>query len=150
MKKVIIVILCLLIIGGGIFAFKNYSKTETNEESQSVESKVESKEIESEAESKESTKQKGYDITLSKKELTIKKGSKESFDITFTNPDEMSIREYIHSDDQDDLISFQYTPLEDKKIHVEVDGLKVGSTTIIVSDYEYPDYKIEVKVNVVD
>lgn len=147
MKKVVILILCLLIIGGCLYAFTKNSKTETPKESQSVESKVESKEIESEVESE---KPEGYDILLSKKELTIKKGSSESFEITFTNPDETSIREYIHCDDQSDIVIVKYSDMANKKINVEVEGLKAGETKILVSDYEYPDFKEYVTVKVVE
>ena len=145
MKKVVILILCLLIIGGCLYAFTKNSKTESDVES--VESKTESKEIESEVESE---KLEGYDILLSKKELTIKKGSSESFEITFTNPDETSIREYIHCDDQSDIVIVKYSDMANKKINVEVEGLKAGETKILVSDYEYPDFKEYVTVKVVE
>ena len=145
MKKVVILILCLLIIGGCLYAFTKNSKTES--EVESVESKIESKEIESEVESE---KPEGYDIVLSKKELTIKKGSSESFEITFTNPDETSIREYIHCDDQSDIVVVKYSDMVNKKINVEVEGLKAGETKILVSDYEYPDFKEYVTVKVVE
>ena len=145
MKKVVILILCLLIIGGCLYAFTKNSKTESDVES--VETKIESKEIESEVESE---KPEGYDILLSKKELTIKKGSSESFEITFTNPDETSIREYIHCDDQSDIVVVKYSDMANKKINVEVEGLKAGETKILVSDYEYPDFKEYVTVKVVE
>ena len=145
MKKAVILILCLLIIGGCLYAFTKNSKTESDVES--VESKIESKEIESEVESE---KPEEYDIVLSKKELTIKKGSSESFEITFTNPDETSIREYIHCDDQSDIVVVKYSDMANKKINVEVEGLKAGETKILVSDYEYPDFKEYVTVKVVE
>ena len=37
-----------------------------------------------------------------------------------------------------------------KKINVEVEGLKAGETKILVSDYEYPDFKEYVTVKVVE
>ncbi len=98
----------------------------------------------------ESKKNDGYEIIVSKKELTIEKGKEASFDITFTNPDESSIREYIKCEDQSEIITVKYTPLENKKITVEVEALKEGETEILVCDYNYPDRKEIVKVNVVE
>lgn len=92
----------------------------------------------------------GYEIKVSKKDITIEKGTEASFDITFTNPDESSIREYIHCEDQDDIVIVKYSALEDKKITVEVEALKVGVTEIVVCDYNYPNIKEIVKVNVIE
>ena len=144
MKKIIIGIVSVLIVVAVAVAvvlgmkFSTKSKTE-NEIADS-----------SNIESKEAEKKEGYDIIVSKKDITIKKGEETSFDITFTNPDEISIREYINCEDQDDIISVKYTPLENKKITVYVEALKVGTTEILVCDYEYPDVKEIVKVNVTE
>ena len=92
----------------------------------------------------------GYEIMVSKKELTINKGSSVSFDITYTNPDESSIREYIHCNDQNNIVVVKYSDINDKKINVEVEGLKAGTTEIEVSDYNYPNKKEIVKVTVVE
>ena len=149
MKKFIAFILCVLLIGVIMFAIYTSSnkKSDSIESTPIVESKTEEKTQESEkAESTEEVSKEGYEILLSKKEITIKEGSTESFEITFTNPDETSIREYIHCDDQSDLVEVRYTPLDNKKITVEVKGLKPGSTEILISDYEYPNYKEYVKV----
>ena len=150
MKKFIAFILCVLLIGVIVFAIYTSSnkKSDSIESTPNVESKTEEKTQESEkAESTENEESKeGYEILLSKKEITIKEGSTESFEITFTNPDETSIREYIHCDDQSDIVEVRYTPLDNKKITVEVKGLKPGSTEILISDYEYPNYKEYVKV----
>ena len=156
MKKVLIGIICGLIIGGIIFAVINQSKKDTGSKSEPSKSSVESKQKESKAEKdssesaeKEETNE-GYEILVSKKELTIEEGSTESFEITFTNPDEMSIREYIHCDDQGKTVEVRYTPLENKKTTVEVEGLKAGKTQLLISDYEYPNYKIFVNINVIE
>ena len=101
-------------------------------------------------ENREIEPQEGYEIIVSKKDITIEKGSETSFVITFTNPDESSIREYITCKDQSDIILVKYSMLENKKITVEVEALKVGVTEIVVSDYNYPDMKEIVKVNVVE
>lgn len=92
----------------------------------------------------------GYEIIVSKKNITLEKGTETSFDITFTNPDESSIREYITCKDQSDIIEVRYGMLEDRKITVEVEGLKVGVTEIVLCDFSYPDRKEIVKVNVTD
>lgn len=151
MKKALIIILCLLVTGGIIFAVINYSKPTSSSGSNTSESNIESKKTEAKAESDapESTEEdseEGYDILLSKKEIKVKEGTTESFEITFTNPDETSIREYVHCDDQADIVEVRYTPLDNKKITVEVKGLKKGTTEILISDYEYPNYKEYVKV----
>ena len=152
MKKVIIICLCLLLAGGVVYFVMNSSKDATTD-SESIESKIENKEIDSTSDKEETQseeKQEGYEIITSEKEITVQKGKTSTFDITFTNPDETSIREFIHSDDQDDIIEVRYTPIENKKITVEVEGLKIGKTEILISDYEYPDTKVYVKVNVVE
>ena len=81
---------------------------------------------------------------------TVEKGKTASFDITFTNPDESSIREYITCKDQEDIILVKYGMLEDKKINVEIEALKVGYTEITICDYNYPDTNMIVKVNVIE
>ena len=101
-------------------------------------------------ESQETTKKEGYEINVSNKDITVNVGEEESFEITFTNPDESSIREYIKCKDQDNVIIVKYSDLEDKKITVTVEGLKAGDTEVEVSDYNYPDMKEIVKVNVVE
>lgn len=149
MKKSTAFILCLLLIGVIVIAIiiSSNQKKDTVESTSNPESQIEEKIQESEiVESTEEESKEGYEILLSKKEITIKEGTTESFEITFTNPDETSIREYIHCDDQADIIEFKYTPLENKKITVEVEGLKPGSTEILISDYEFPNYKEYVKV----
>lgn len=92
----------------------------------------------------------GYEIIVSNKNITVEKGSTASFNITFTNPDESSIREYIHCKDQSDIIVVRYSDVINKKINVELEALKVGVTEIEVSDYNYPDKKEIIKVNVVE
>ena len=96
------------------------------------------------------TEQEGYEILVSQKELTVGKGKEASFDITFTTPDPMLIREYITCKDQDDIITVKYTPLKDRKITVEVEALKAGSTEISICDFEYPNRVVIVNVNVVE
>ena len=98
----------------------------------------------------ETEQKEGYEIIVSKKDITIEKGSETSFDITFTNPDESSIREYIKCEDQSNIILVKYSMFKDHKITVEVEALKVGVTEILVCDYNYPDMKEIVKVNVVE
>ena len=56
-----------------------------------------------------------YEINLSKTELTIKKGETESFEITFENPDESSIREYIKCQDQNRIVLVKYSALKEKE-----------------------------------
>ena len=135
------------------------TSTETKKENTSNETKkeeqTETKKDETSSENKNTNTQNndqknGYEIILSKKEITVKKGSSESFDITFTNPDESSIREYIHSDNQNDIIVVKYSDMKDKKINVQVEGLKVGTSEISISDYNYPNKKEIVKVKVVE
>ena len=82
--------------------------------------------------------------------ITIEKGSKASFDITYTNPDETSIREYITCEDNHDIILFRYYPINDGKTTIEVDALKAGTTEIVICDFDYQDVKAIVKVNVVE
>ena len=87
MKKVLVGIICGLIIGGIIFAVINQSKKDTGSKSEPSKSSVESKQKESKAEkdSSESAEREetneGYEILVSKKELTIEEGSTESFEI---------------------------------------------------------------------
>ena len=87
---------------------------------------------------------------LSNKNITVEKGSIASFNITFTNPDESSIREYIYCKDQSDIIVVKYSDVINKKINVELEALKIRVTEIVVSDYNYPDKKEIIKINVVE
>ena len=142
MKKVIIgaVIILIIVVIAVIFINNKGEKSNSKNEIANL----------SNTENQEMEQKEGYEIILSKKEITIEKGKEASFDITFTNPDESSIREYIVCEDQNDIILVKYTPLEDSKITVEVEALKVGSTEILVCDYNYQDVKEIVKVNVVE
>ena len=138
-SKIIISIIIVIIIGFILYmVFMTDDKTIDN-------SKVDKKK-----KTQETNEVEGYEINVSKKELTINKGSKESFEITFTNPDESSIREYIKCEDQNDIVTVSYSPLNDSKITVEVEGLKEGTTEIDIYDYNYQDIKETVKVNVVN
>lgn len=138
----------------------NSSSVENKKEEQKENKKEEQKEEKKEEKNvntnsnsvkvQEKDQSEGYEINVSKKEITIEKGKEASFDITFTNPDESSIREYIHCDDQNDIVIVKYSALENKKITVDVEALKAGATEITVCDYNYPDVKEIVKVNVVD
>lgn len=169
MKKIVIWILSVLIASSIVTAFMYVTKinpeSENNKSKQKIEntekksdnaaaesnSKTETVESDSnKTEAKDAEQKDGYDIIVSEKNITIEKGSKASFDITFTNPDESSIREYIKCEDQHDIIIVSYSMLEDKKITVDVEGLKVGTTLIAISDYNYPNKKEIVKVNVVE
>lgn len=94
---------------------------------------------------------KGYNIDISNKDITVKKGETVSFNIKFNNPDITTIREYIQCDDQNDIVLVKYSDVDDdERINVDVDGLKVGETKIVVADYSYPDVKEIVKVHVVE
>ena len=92
----------------------------------------------------------GYGIIVSKKDIVLEKGTTESFDIIFTNPDESSIREYIHCEDQADIVTVKYSMYKDHKITVEVDALKEGTTEIEICDYNYRNITKIVKVTVID
>lgn len=144
MKKAIVLICVIAAIIACILAFNFSSKSKEEVEN------VVSKESNVENVVEEETKKEGFDVLVSKKELTIVKGSEESFDITFTNPDLTSIREYIHCDDQSDIVLVKYTDLIDGKINVYVEGLKAGDTEIEVCDFNYQDVKEIVKVHVVE
>ena len=48
------------------------------------------------------------------------------------------------------MVDISYTDIVEGKTTVEVEGLKVGTTEIEISDYEYPESKAIVKVKVVD
>ena len=152
MKKIILGIVSLLIVGAIVyFCVSNFgAKPNSGDETANLASNnIKTQEVEKKEIEKNEVKEKeGYDIIVSKKDITIDKGEEASFEITFTNPDETSIREYIHCEDQDDIILVKYTPIEDKKITVQVEGLKVGTTEIMICDYEYPEVKEIVKVKV--
>ena len=132
----------------------NEVSEQKNNESQNTEATVTEEEQidngEEQASIDEEVQEEGYEIITSESEITVEEGAEVSFDITFTNPDESSIREYITCEDQDDIISVQYSPIEDNKITVTVDGLKSGDTEIVISDYNYPEMKAIVKVNVTE
>lgn len=144
MKKVVIGIIIVLVVGG-LVAFlivNNNSKQKPQIEA--------SKSSENSAVNKEQEQKKGYEIKVSKKEITIEKGESSSFEVTFTNPDSTSIREYIDCKDQNKIVTVSYSDIKGGKMTVEVEGLKVGTTEIEISDYEYPETKEIVKVNVVN
>ena len=138
MKKVVIGIVSLLLVGGLVAFLIINNNAKQRKEIEVPQNNVEKKETE------------GYEIKVSKKNITLEKGKSTSFVITFTNPDPSSIREYIHCEDQSDIVLVRYSDYIDGKITVEVEGLKVGTTEIEISDYEYPETKEVVKVNVVD
>ena len=139
MKKIIGIIIVLIIIVIAIALIVNLGGKPSSENEIINESNTESKEIEE-----------GYEIIVSKENITIEKGSEASFDIIFTNPVESSIREYIKCEDQNDIILVKYSDLKDKKITVDVEALKTGPTEIMICDYNYPNKKAIVKVTVVE
>lgn len=134
MKKVIVGIVCVLIIAAIVICCIRFLPAKSNSNNVAKNQVIEQRE--------------GYDVNVSKKDITIEKGKEASFDIVFTNPDESSIREYIKCEDQDDIVLVKYSPLKDKKITVQVQGLKAGETEILVCDYNYPELKEIVKVKV--
>ena len=139
MKKMIIGVVCVLLVGGlvAFFVVNNSSKQNTgNEASKTSES------------TSENLKTDGYQIIVSKEEITLEKGKKDSFEVTFTNSDLISIREYINCKDQGKIVNVSYTDIKDGKLTIEVEALKEGTTEIEISDYEYPEIKEIVKVNV--
>ena len=140
MKKVLIVLVVVLIVVGVAYAIMTNVSTEENAKNEVTNTNEVENEIEEEKE--------GYDVLVSKKELTIEKRKEETFEITFTNPDLTSIREYIHSDEQSDIILVKYTDLVDDKITVYVEGLKEGTAEILVCDYNYPEVNEIIKVTV--
>ena len=144
MKKVILGILCAVFIIVCVVLNSENFKNKSNSENTINNSTQEN------SQNNQKQEKEGYDIIVSKKEITIEKGKEESFDITFTNPDETSIREYIKCQDNNDIIIVQYSDLIDGKINVDVKGLKAGNTEISVCDYNYPERKEIVKVNVVE
>lgn len=163
-NKSLLVSLIIIMITAGLCVFtgcgndnnenkeKIVNSNSNNVENQQTEQKEE-KNVNTNSNSvkvQEKDQSEGYEINVSKKEITIEKGKEASFDITFTNPDESSIREYIHCDDQNDIVIVKYSALENKKITVDVEALKAGATEITVCDYNYPDVKEIVKVNVID
>ena len=160
MKKTIIGFLCGLIIGAiGIALVINFSSelkdeelnsTTKNTTTESTSKNKKTKSTSNNEEKETETKNEGYEIKVSKTDIIIEKGSKASFDITYTNPDETSIREYIDCKDQDDIVAVTYSDIVNKKINVEVEALKVGTTEISISDYSYPNKKVTVKVNIIE
>ena len=168
MKKIIVLsVFIIIFIAVAIFLmgdFFNKSSSENEvvnsilnyvekQENQSVEQNIanETSKTNEVVEINEPNKSKeGYDINISNKEITIEKGKKSSFVVTFTNPDESSIREYINCEDQNDIILVKYSDIKDSKITVDIDALKVGSTEISVCDYNYPEVKEIVKVKVIE
>ena len=140
MKKVVIGIVSALLVGG-LVAFlivNNNSKQNSEKETP--------KTSEKEQEKKEETEY----VKVSKNEITVVKGKSTSFVVTFTNPDLSTVREYINCKDSGKMVDISYTDIVEGKTTVEVEGLKVGTTEIEISDYEYPESKAIVKVKVVD
>ena len=149
MKKIIGIIIVLIIAIIVIALIANWGgKTNTGNETSNLTS-VENKET-GEIEEAQKTEEEGYEIIIPIKNYTIEKGLNTTFDVTFTNPDESSIREYIKCEDQNDIILIKYSDIKDKKITVDVEALKAGYTEIEVSDYNYPNKKEIVKVTVVE
>ena len=146
MKKVVVGIISILIVAAiaVAVAFTINSSSKPISEKENINSNS------NKVENQQKEQKVGYDIILSNKDITIEKGQTASFDITFTNPNEMSIREYIVCDDQNDIILVKYSDMHNNKISVDVDALRVGSTKILICDYEYPDVKEYVKVNVIE
>ena len=140
MKKVVIGIVCVLIVGGLItfLIVNNNSKQKPENETTKTSENV-----------KETEQKKEY-VKVSKNEITVVKGKSTSFVVTFTNPDLSTVREYINCKDSSKIVDISYTDIVDGKTTVIVEGLKVGTTEIEVSDYEYPESKEIVKVNVVN
>ena len=142
MKKIIIIILSLFIIAVTTIAIINNFGSKLDVENKITDlNNIDNKKVE---------QKEGYEIIVSKKDITVEKGSNISFEITFTIPDVSSIREYITCKDQNDIIIVKYSDLIDRKITVEIEALKVGTTEIEVCDYNYPNTKEIVKVNVIE
>jgi len=144
MKKIVIGIVSVLLVGG-LVAFvivNNNSKQNTENETP--------KTNENENVNDKETEQKEEYVKVSKNEITIAEGKSTSFVVTFTNPDLSTIREYVNCKDQGKIADTSYTDIIDGKMTVIVEGLTVGSTEIEISDYEYPESKAIVKVNVVN
>ena len=140
MKKVVIGIVSVLLVGG-LVAFlivNNNSKQNSEKETPKTSEKEQEKKEEAEY------------VKVSKNEITVVKGKSTSFVVTFTNPDLSTVREYINCKDSGKMVDISYTDIVDGKTTVEVEGLKVGTTEIEISDYEYPESKAIVKVKVVD
>lgn len=146
MKKFLALIILLFVVIAIAFIISKQNKNNTDFKSNSVESNI----IEDQNLDSNITQKDGYEIIVSKKDITLEKGKEESFEITFTNPDELSILEYITCEAQDDIIIVKYTPLENKKITVEVEALKAGEAEISICDYNYPDKKEIVNVKVIE
>ena len=141
MKKIIISIVGVLLVGTlVVFLIINNKPQDQlgNETSKTNENSSETK------------KTAGYKIIVSENEITVEQGKKHSFEVTFTNPDLTSIREYIVCKDQDKLVSVTYSAIENGKMTIEVEGLEVGTTEIEISDFEYPETKEIVKVNILE
>jgi uncharacterized protein YxeA len=142
MKKVVIGLIVVLIVAGVTYAIITNISTKEVAKNEIANTDTESDAVENEEE--------GFDILVSKEEITVKKGEEESFEITFTNPDLTSIREYIHCDEQSNVVVVKYSDLVDDKITVYVEGLKAGDTEIEVCDFNFQDVKKFVKVHVVE
>ena len=144
MKKVVIGIVCVLLVGGlvAFLIINNNSKQDNKNVNETPKA--------SENEKNKETEQNEEYVKVSKNEITVVKGKSISFVVTFTNPDLSSVREYINCKDSSYMVDISYTDIVDGKMTVEVEGLKVGTTEIEVSDYEYPESKAIVKVNVVN
>ena len=144
MKKIIGIIIILVVVAIVIFLMSHSSNKTTSGNEIANTNSVENKVVEQKILNGESS------VIVTDKEITIVKGTKSNFVVTFTNPDESSIREYIKCKDQDDIVLVKYSDIENKKITVEVEGLKAGTTEITISDYTYPDIQEIVKVNVIE
>ena len=140
MKKVVIGIVCALIVGGLVAFLIVNNNSKQKEENETTKTSENVKE----------TEQKKEYVKVSKNEITVVKGKSTSFVVTFTNPDLSTVREYINCKDSSKIVDISYTNIVDGKMTVEVEGLKVGTTEIEVSDYEYPESKEIVKVKVVN
>ena len=170
MKKLLIGIICILVIGATAYALIKVSGAKSNQpnengnlnntgnqvvetkknETESNQNVTTSKEGEPNEVNNQEESKEGYEIIVSKKDITLAKGQVASFDITFTNPDELSIREYIKCKDQDDIILVSYSNLENSKITVDVEALKAGDTEISICDFNDPDMKEIVKDRVIE
>ena len=91
MKKFLALIILLFVVIAIAFIISKQNKNNTDFKSNSVESNI----IEDQNLDSNITQKDGYEIIVSKKDITLEKGKEESFEITFTNPDELSILEYI-------------------------------------------------------
>ena len=150
MKKVVIILASLAIVAAVATAIiMNVTKPKTENGTNNTSSANTASNAVSNT-TQETEGKEGYNVEVSKKEITMKKNTRDSFVVTFTTPDESSIREYIYCKDQNNIILVSYGNVIDKKITVGVDALKVGTTEITVKDYENPNKKEIVKITVTE